>query len=42
MASYGSGLVTLLVRASTDADAATEVEIQLTGAKTLTEADFRL
>ena len=30
-----------IVRASTDADAAPEVEIQLTGTKTLTEADFR-
>ena len=30
-----------IVRASTDADAAPEVEIQLTGAKTLTEVDFR-
>jgi len=30
-----------IVRASTDADAAAEVEIQLTGTKTLTEGDFR-
>ena len=30
-----------IVRASTDADAAAELEIQLTGAKVLTEADFR-
>jgi hypothetical protein len=30
-----------IVRASTDADAAPEVEIQLTGIKTLTEGDFR-
>ena len=30
-----------IVRASTDADAAPEVEIQLTGVKTLTEGDFR-
>ena len=29
-----------IVRASTDADAAPEVEIQLTGIKTLTEGDF--
>ena len=29
------------MRASTDADAATEIEIQLTGAKVLTESDFR-
>jgi hypothetical protein len=29
------------VRASTDADAAAEIEIQLTGNKTLTEGDFR-
>ncbi len=30
-----------IVRASTDADAAAELEIQLTGVKTLTAADFR-
>ena len=30
-----------IVRASTDADAAPEVEIQLTGMKVLTEGDFR-
>ena len=30
-----------IVRASTDADAVPEVEIQLIGAKTLTEGDFR-
>lgn len=30
-----------IVRATNDADAATEVEIQLTGVKTLTEGDFR-
>ena len=30
-----------IVRASTDADAAPEVEIQLIGTKTLTEDDFR-
>ena len=38
---YVSGGNTI-VRASTDADAAAEVEIQLTGVKTLTEGDFRL
>jgi serralysin len=37
---FVSGGMTI-VRASTDADAAPEVEIQLTGAKTLTEGDFR-
>ncbi|MFZ1426586.1 MAG: M10 family metallopeptidase C-terminal domain-containing protein [Geminicoccaceae bacterium] len=37
---YVSGGNTI-VRASTDADAAAEVEIQLTGQKTLTAADFR-
>ena len=37
---FVSGGMTI-VRASTDADAAPEVEIQLTGTKTLTEADFR-
>ena len=30
-----------IVRASTDADAAAELEIQLTGAKVLTAVDFR-
>ena len=30
-----------IVRASTDADAAPELEIQLTGIKILTEVDFR-
>jgi hypothetical protein len=30
-----------VVRASTDADAAAEVEIQLIGVKVLTEVDFR-
>ena len=30
-----------IVRASTDADAAAEVEIQLTGVKVLSEGDFR-
>ena len=30
-----------IVRASTDADAAPELEIQLTGVKALTEGDFR-
>ena len=38
---FVSGGMTI-VRASTDADAAAEVEIQLTGAKTLTAVDFRL
>ena len=37
---YVSGGNTI-VRASTDADAAAEVEIQLTGVKTLTPGDFR-
>ena len=37
---FVSGGMTI-VRASTDADAAPEVEIQLTGTKTLTEVDFR-
>ena len=37
---YVSGGNTI-VRASTDADAAAEVEIQLTGTKTLTPGDFR-
>ena len=37
---FTSGGMTI-VRASTDADAAAEVEIQLTGTKTLTEGDFR-
>ena len=37
---FVSGGMTI-VRASTDADAAPEVEIQLTGTKTLTEGDFR-
>ena len=37
---FVSGGMTI-VRASTDADAAAEVEIQLTGTKTLTEGDFR-
>ncbi len=32
---------TTIVRASTDADAAAELEIQLTGPKTLTAGDFR-
>ena len=36
----GGGMT--IVRASTDADVAPEVEIQLTGVKTLTESDFRL
>ena len=31
---------TTIIRASTDADAATEFEIQLTGIKTLTAVDF--
>lgn len=31
-----------VIRASTDADAAAELEIQLTGIKTLTTADFYL
>jgi len=30
-----------IIRASNDADAAAEIEIQLTGVKTLTEGDFR-
>ena len=38
---YVSGGNTI-VRASTDADAAAEIEIQLTGVKTLTPANFRL
>ena len=37
---FTSGAMTI-VRASTDADAAPEVEIQLTGVKVLTEGDFR-
>ena len=37
---FVSGGMTI-VRASTDADAAAELEIQLTGAKTLTAGDFR-
>ena len=37
---FVSGGMTI-VRASTDADAAPEVEIQLTGTKTLSEGDFR-
>ena len=37
---YTTGGMTI-VRASTDADAAAEVEIQLTGMKVLTEGDFR-
>ena len=37
---FVSGGMTI-VRASTDADAAAELEIQLTGVKTLTAADFR-
>ena len=37
---YVSGGNTI-VHASNDADAAAEVEIQLTGVKTLTEGDFR-
>ena len=32
----------MIIRASNDADAAAEVEIQLTGVKALTEGDFRL
>ena len=38
---YVSGGNTI-IRASNDADAAAEVEIQLNGVKTLTEGDFRL
>ena len=38
---YVKGGITI-VRASTDADAAPELEIQLTGTKTLTEDDVRL
>jgi hypothetical protein len=37
---FTSGGMTV-VRASTDADAAAEVEIQLTGTKVLTAGDFR-
>ena len=37
---YVSGGNTI-IRASTDTDAAAEVEIQLTGVKALTERDFR-
>ena len=37
---FVSGGMTI-VRASTDADAAAELEVQLTGAKTLTVGDFR-
>ena len=37
---FTTGAMTI-VRASTDADAAPELEIQLTGAKVLSEADFR-
>ena len=36
-----SPAATTIVRASTDADAAAELEIQLTGVKVLSEADFR-